>query len=173
MKKYLFLIFILVIAGTEAIAKTPWESYLALPAPENASKVVVVEYTPGATPENHGYLESDLRILRNQVLGGDRESFRLAYRLIENSGGVLVEDLIVILSQTIRAHPEFFLKEMSELNPDRNTLKSILTMPGLEYTDRKYAKRYEIYMRRMALTGVSNISLKDFRDTCLDLIVIH
>lgn len=173
MKKHSFCILFLLITCTYASAKTPWESYLTLPIPERASRVVEIEYTPGTIPENHEYWEPDLSILRNQVLACDRESFRLTYRLIQNSNGGLLEALTAILAHTIRAHPEFFLKEMSELNPDHVVLKSILMFPGLEYTDRNYARRYELYMRRMALTDVSNLSLNNFRDVCLELIAIH
>jgi len=165
-------ILLLFIAGASASAKTPWESYLTLPIPERASKVARIEYTPGAIPENYGYWGPDLDILRNQVLACDRESFRLTYRLIVNADGGLLEDLSAILSHTIRVHPEFFLKEMYELNPDQKILRSILMSPGLEYVDRNYAQRYELYMRRIALTDVSDLKLKDFRDTCLELIEI-
>jgi len=170
MRKTIFFVLLFVTAGTDAIAKTPWESYLTLPIPERASEVVAIEYTPGELPENQEYREPDLMILQNQVLACDRESFRLAYRLAENADGGLYEDLVAILSHTIRSHPEFFLKEMADLKPDRSVLKSILTMPGMEYMDRSYARRYEIYMRRLALTDVSNLSLDSFRDTCLELI---
>ena len=173
MQKYLLPILLIFVANISAYAKTPWESYLTLPIPERASKVVEIGYTPGANPGNHGDRESDLNILRNQVLACDRESFRLAYRLIENSDGGPLETLTAILSHTIRAHPEFFLKEMSELNPDQNILRSIVTSPGLEYTDRNYAQRYELYMRRLALTDVSTLSLQNFRDTCLEMIEIY
>lgn len=173
MKKYTLSILLLFIACNYASAKTPWESYLTLPIPERASKVFNIEYTPGAIPENYGYRATDLSILRNQVLACDGESFKLAYRLIESTDGGLLEDLTAILGHTIRAHPDFFLKEMSGLKPDQHLLKSILTTTGFEYTDRNYARRYELYMRRMALIDVSNLSLKDYRDTCLELIEIN
>ena len=166
-------ILLLFIASASASAKTPWESYLTLPIPERASDVVEIEYSPEAVTENAGDRERDLRILRDQVLACDRESFKLAYRLVENAGDGLRENLISILSLTVRTHPEFFLKEMSKLNPDQDVLRSILTASGSEYNDRKYARRYELYMRRIALTDVSNFNLKDFRDTCLELIEIY
>jgi len=173
MKKSFLFILLLFIATTQASAKTPWESYLALPIPERASKVDAIEYTPGAIPDERGYWAPDLNILRNQVLAGDGASFRLAYRLVEKADGGLLEELIAILGHTIRVHPDFFLKEMSKLNPDQDLLRSILMTPGLEYVDRNYARRYELYMRRMALTDVSTLSLSEFRDSCLKLIEIH
>lgn len=172
-KKCACLMLPLLLAGSHAFAKTPWESYLMLPIPDRASKVDRIEYTPGEVPEAYGYREPDLDILRNQVMACDRESFRLTYRLIENADGGLLEDLIAILSHTIRVHPEFFLKEMSELDPDPEILRSVLMSPGLEYTDRNYARRYELYMRRIAITDVSAIKLKDFREVCLELIEIN
>ena len=173
MKTIMLSISLFFIASASASAKTPWESYLTLPIPERASNVVEIEYSPEAVPENDGDWECDIKILRDQVLACDRESFRLAYRLIENTDSGLRENLISILSHTIRTHPEFFLKEMSKLNPDQDVLRSILTASGSEYMNRSYALRYELYMRRMALTDVSNLKLKDFRDTCLELIEIY
>lgn len=166
-------ILLLVLASASASAKTPWESYLTLPIPERASNVIEIEYSPEAAAENDMDRARDLGILRDQVLACDRESFRLAYRLIENADSGLRESLISILSHTIRTRPEFFLKEMSSLNPDQDVLRSILTASGSEYKDRSYARRYELYMRRMALTDVSDLKLSDFRNTCLEMIEIH
>lgn len=173
MKTIILPILLLFFTSASASAKTPWESYLTLPIPERAINVVEIGYSPEAVPENDGDRERDLKILRDQVLASDRESFRLAYRLIENADSGLRENLISILSLSIRTHPEFFLKEMSKLNPDQDILRSILTASGAEYTDRSYARRYELYMRRMALTDVSDLALKDFRDACLELIEIN
>jgi hypothetical protein len=173
MKKYLLAILVLFITASHLSAKTAWESYLTLPIPERASSVVHIEYSADATTEDSGGREGDLNILRDQVLACDREAFRLAYRLIGNAGDGLRENLIAILGHTIRTHPEFFLKEMSKLHPGRDVLKSILMTPGSEYMDRNYARRYELYMRRLALTDVSNLSLKEFRDACLELIEIN
>lgn len=173
MKKSFLVLLFFFIAGTCASAKTPWESYLTLPIPERASNVDGIEYSQEGNSENSRGREYDLRILQNEVFACDRESFRLTYRLINNADDGLREKLIAILGHIIRTHPEFFLKEMSILNPDPDVLKTILTTPGLEYSDRNYARRYELYMRRMALTDVSNLSLRKFRDTCLELIEIH
>jgi hypothetical protein len=61
------------------------------------------------------------------------------------------------------------VREMSELNPEHSLLGSILLMPGLEYVDPIDARRYEIDMRRKALSAVSDMSLKKYRDICLEL----
>ena len=157
----------ILLSSENAIAKTRWETYLSLPTPQNASMVTAIEYTPGVIPEKSGYWVPDLAILRNQVLDGDAEAFRLSYRLFEKADGGLAEDLAVILSYTIRAHPEFFLRELSALQPSDRNLESILLMLGTEYTDRLEAQRYEMRMRIGALESVKIKSLQIFRNRCL------
>jgi hypothetical protein len=173
MKKCLLSILFFFIAASHLSAKTPWESYLTLPIPERASTVDGIEYSPESSRETGEDLAHDLNILRDQVLACDREAFRLAYRLAGNAADGLRGDLNAILGQTIRTHPDFFLKEMSRLQPNQEALKSILMASGYGYTGRNYARRYELYMRRMALTDVSSRTLQEFRDTCLELIDIH
>lgn len=170
MKNTIYIFLMSVFFSCPGFSETRWEAYLAQPTPENASYVEKIEYSPEAIPDQNEYWAPDLDILRNQIQGGDKESFRLAFRLIQKSDGGLLEDLIVILSHTIRARPEFFLKEMSKLNPQRELLKMILLMPGLEYADRNDAKRYEINMRRKAISEISDPTLKNFQETCLALL---
>lgn len=169
MTEKIYIILVLFLLSCPAFADTPWEDYMALPTLENAAKVTKIEYTKGAIPENYGYWAPDLDILRNQVLGCDKEAFRLTFRLIQKSDGGLLESLIVILSHTIRPHPKFFLEEMSALNPRRAILKSIFLMPGLEYVDRMDAQQYEIKMREKALATISDKKLNAFRAICLEI----
>ncbi len=170
MIKLTYIILLFTLLCSPAFAETPWENYLSLPNSENATKVLNIEYTSGAIPENYGYLSPDLEILRNQVLAGDPEAIKLTYRLVLKSDGGLLEDLIAILSSTIRVRPEFFLKEMSKINPNRNILKFILLKPGLEYVDRREAQEYDIKMREKALLSVSDSNVNAFKDICLELI---
>ncbi len=167
---YVFFFFFFFLAAGVALGKTPWEVYLSNPTPNNASKVTRIEYTPGAIPKDYGYWAPDLDILQNQVLAGDVEAFRLAYRLLQKADGGLAEDLTMILSHTIRVRPAFFLRELSMLQPNARSLESILLMPGLEYVDRSEAQRYEIDMRIKAIESVSDETLKSYRDKCLQIL---
>lgn len=169
MNKKIYVILILLLAGRSS-AETPWEAYLALPTPRNASQVTKIQYGPGAIPENYRYWAPDLKILANQILGGDSESFRLAFRLRRDSDGGLLEELTMILSHTIRPHPEFFLRQLLELKPSKTDLEDILLMSGLEYVDRPRAQQYEIEMRRKALASVKTMALRGLRDKCLSII---
>lgn len=170
MTKYIHTILVVLFISIPAFAETHWEEYLSHPTPDNAAKVVKIEYSPDAIPKNKGYWAPDLDILRNQVMGGDAEALKLTYRLIQKSDGGLSEALTVILSHTIRSRPEFFLKEMERLKPERLILKSIILMPGLEYVDRIDARQYEIEMRKKALSSISSKDTIIFRDTCLKIL---
>jgi hypothetical protein len=170
MTKFVYIFLLFTLLSSSVFAGTPWENYLSLPNSENATKVLNIEYTSGVIPENYGYWSPDLEILRTQVLAGDAEAIKLTYRLIQKSDGGLLEDLISILNSTIRVRPEFFLIEMSKINPSRDILKFILLKPGSEYVDRRDAQEYEIKMREKALLSVSDGNAKAFKDICLEII---
>ena len=157
-----------VVAGTGG-APTPWETYLALPSAENAAKVERIEYSSGE-PAPVGYRALDLQILRLQVVAGDIEAFRLAYRLRERSDAGLLEELTGILARAIRPQPDMFLEAVSSLRPSRAALESILMMPGLEYVDRPRAQGFEIAMRRKAIEGVQVPRLRGAQERCLELL---
>ena len=79
----------------------------------------------------------------------------------------MAEDLGTVLARTIRAHPEFFLRQLVVLGVSCSSVRWVLNVPGLEYVDRPNAKRYEIRMRRNALSGVRRPDLAVIRDQCL------
>ena len=167
MKTIILIVLFIIFPVCPLFCETAWESYLSYPTPERASKVSQIEYSPGSYVEEGDYYSPDLEVLQNQVLAGDSESFRLVFRLMEKANGGLLEDLTVILSHTIRARPEFFLNELSELQPSSVALKDILLMPGLEYTDHPDARKYELKMRAKAIQSVKATRTKSFRKRCL------
>jgi hypothetical protein len=159
-----------ILLATYSYAATPWEQYLALPTPANASKVSALGYSAGAIPPNYGYWAPDLDILKIQILGGDQESFRLAYRLIERADGGLLEELTAMLGQSIRPQPEMFLRQLGALKPDTKLLKSILLNTSEEYVDRESARIFEIEMRKKALQSVADKSVVDIKAKCLNIL---
>jgi hypothetical protein len=150
---------------TMAYGATPWEQYLDLPTPANAARVAAIEYSAGSRPRRLS--DGDLKILENQVFAQDAESFRLVVRLLRLADGAEAEDLGALLGHSIRAHPDFFLRQVAALNIPCKQLSWSLAAPGLEYVDRSAARVYEITMRRKALLGVRSKSLRHVRDECL------
>jgi hypothetical protein len=158
---------LVLVVSAPASAATPWETYLALPTPENASRVTAIEYS---TPRQGGYDAGDFGILETQVSAADVESFRLAYRLYNGSEAGLAEDLGAILSGSIRSHPRFFLRQVEALDPTCSGFGWILNAPGVEYVDRPAAAAYELRMRVAALDGVNDRSLSTIGSKCSRLI---
>ena len=133
-------------------------------------EVASIGYSESAIPEGYGYWAPDLKILKIQVLSGDREAFLLTYKLMSSSDGGLLEELIAILASSIRPQPEVFLIEMGALNPSERVLGGILRMSGLEYVDRREAQEYEIMQRITAINSVEKSSLKTIKEKCLLLL---
>jgi hypothetical protein len=150
--------------STSALTATSWEVYLELPTPENAARVQALEYT---APVEGGYNADDLRLLEAQVRAADAQAFRLAYRLYIKADGGRAEELGVMLGEVTRAHPIFFLREVSALKIQCSSLKWPLNAPGLEYVDRLSAQAYEIAQRRKALESVTDNNLVTVRNQCL------
>lgn len=147
-----------------ACAETEWEKYLDNPTPQQAARVNKVENSDKSNEVGGAY---ELQILQNQVLAQDVQAFRLAYRLYQSSDGGLAEDLGALLARTIRAHPQFFLRQVVSLNIPCSKLAWVLNTPGLEYTDREDAQHYEIAMRKKALRSVVTEELSEVRNQCL------
>jgi len=146
-----------------ACAETEWEKYLANPTPQQAERVNRIEASDnGAAAGSY-----ELQILQNQVLAQDGDAFRLAYRLFTSSDGGLAEDLGALLGRAIRVQPQFFLQQIQLLNVSCSDFVWVLNMPGLEYSDRADAQRYEIEMRKEALRSVMTAELVTVRDQCL------
>ena len=169
--KHLTLVAIFLLFPVSVNAETLWEKYLWLPTPENASKVEKIEYSEGSIPENYGYWYPDLLVMKNQILGGDKESFRLAFRIKQSTNGAaLIEHINDILGSVIRSNPELFLQEIKYINPSTYSLKSVLKMTGDEYVDRMEAVKYEWKMRAEALSTVTAPDLEATKQKCLELL---
>src|SRR5262245_13380705 len=115
---------------TNALAETEWEKYLAHPTPQQAARVNRIEASDKSVQVGGDY---ELQILQDQVLAQDIQAFRLAYRLYVSSDGGLSEDLGALLAKTIRAHPQFFLRQVASMNISCAKLTWVLNNPGLEY----------------------------------------
>ena len=152
------------IAPVAIASGTPWETYLSLPTPQHAALVKRISYTH---PSEDGYNANDLYILQDQVLAKDPQAFRLAFRLYKSADGALAEELGVILGNTIRAHPSFFLEQVAKLHVPCSELHWPINAAGYEYVDRPRASNYEIRMRAVALKNVKQAELRKVQAECL------
>lgn len=152
--------------GPANAADTAWERYLNLPSAENARLVHKMTYSAHKDRAEDGSA-GDLAILRIQVVAGDRAAFDLAFLLMRNAQGGVLEDLQAILASAIRSQSVMFLQAVGQLSLPAETLESILLMPGLEYVDRPQAQRYELQMRRNAISMITRKGLSSIQKKCL------
>lgn len=156
--------------STPSLAETDWERYVSLPSTVHAAAVSAITYTAGTEGASRGYLLSDLDVLRIQVVAGDKEAFRLAYRLAEQSDGALSEDFHIILGKAIRPQPRMFLLVTAELEPSDRELNYMLNNFGETFVDRLAAHDYEKEMRRQALLSITDEDLVEIRNRCVSLL---
>jgi hypothetical protein len=109
--RYLPFATIFLLLAATSRAETSWERFLNNPTSAHAARVTALTYTSESSPVS----PADLQILQNQVLGRDREAFRLAVRLYQAADRGDAEELGVLLGRAARSQPEFFLHEVAAL----------------------------------------------------------
>lgn len=119
------------------------------------------------------YVFKNLDVLARQVSVGDRDAFKLAFRLYNLSSGLFTMELDAMLGDTIREYPQLFLEELKSSNNVHwiRTLGYPLIESGLNFSDvRAEADRYELEMRIKALASVKDSKLVGLRDECIRII---
>jgi len=146
-----------------AISSNAWENYLNLPSSENAALVVL---SPANTLN-----ERDLEILNVQVLSGDLEALKLAFRLKEwlKLAAATSEGLSKIIGRSVRSFPEKFLLAIQLTIYSKSCM--VVTNYGYEYIDRISAQLYENTKRIESLSTVNNDTLRNIREVCLSKLI--
>jgi hypothetical protein len=150
-------------------------AYFKYPTPKNAKNAY--QYLPASGHVRMKGLEierealeifyTNSRILQRQVLSGDAESVRLAFRLFSITDSAYTEELDVLLGKLIRINPKLFLRELVANQDLIVTLESLLGNEGDEYVDRPKAQCLEKRLRLKALQSVTDPSLRRKRDECV------
>jgi len=109
---------------------------------------------------------TNARLLERQVISGDAEAVRLAYRLFSITDSAYTEELDVLLGKLIRINPRLFLSELRE-NQKLVGLGGLLGNHGDEYVDLIRAQCLENRLRWKALKSVTDSSLLRKRDECI------
>ena len=148
-----------------ATADTAWEEYLKYPSPENAERIDVLRYSDGESDSQRA--EDDVELLARQVLAGDEQAVRLAFRLRKQADGALGETLDITLGQLIRIDATLFLVALGDNIGDLHRLDSLVGNLGGAYVDRFQAKTYEVSRRIEALESVADPALAAVREACV------
>lgn len=165
-----FLFWMLAFDGALAAPRTPWETYMAHPSPENAMAVQSIQYSDKLDSRRLGeQISADIQVLAVQVFSADREAFRLTLRLIRSSKpGANLEDLVEIAGRYLRQNPKAYLEDVATSGLSAHCPGA--SYVGLQYVDRDTARSYEIGARVKALESVRDEKLAKLRDICLSQI---
>ena len=115
-----------------------------------------------------GEIADNLMTLEKQVLKGQRNSVKVAFRMFTISDGAFTEWLQIMLGNLITENPEMFLEEL------KTHLHLCRELPiynlGSEFVD-KLDKRIDEYKLRInALETVSANDLADIKERCIELL---
>ena len=132
-----------------AHAQTDWERYIAQPNPANARNVNSIDYSADAPQP----LAEHLAVLEKQVLSGEREAVRLAYR-VARTEPVLLQFLYPMVGRLAQARPRIFLEELQRADR-REQRELVLTLK---------AEAPELRARAATLKGVPDAPLAALRD---------
>ena len=112
-----------------------------------------------------GEIADNLMTLEKQVLKGQRNSVKVAFRMFTISDGAFTEWLQIMLGNLITENPEMFLEEL------KTHLHLCRELPiynlGPDYVDDIGKQMSEISNRTQALKTVTTPDLNDIRDECL------
>jgi hypothetical protein len=118
--------------------------------------------------ETLGLFYTNSQILERQVISGDVESVRLAFRLFSITDSAYTEELDILLGKLIRINPNLFLRELVANQDLIGTLDGLLGNIGEEYVDRPKAQCLENRLRLKALQSVTDLTLRRKRDECVN-----
>jgi hypothetical protein len=135
-----------------AHAQTDWERYVAQPNPVNARSVNSIEYSADAPQP----LADHLAVLEKQVLAGEREAVRLAYRVAQTEP-VLLPFLYPMIGRLAQARPRVFLEELQRADR-REQRELVLTLK---------AEAPELRARAAALRGATDAPLAALREEAI------
>jgi len=116
-------------------------------------------------------LDNTLPVLETQIEAVDRDAIRLALNLVAVTEAPISESLDVMIGNLIPIDATVFLKELlrwrTQLQP--RTLGQLVGTLGKEYADQGHAVVCAEIQRRIdALLAVSEETLREARDRCVD-----
>lgn len=153
--------------------KTKWDKYIENPSESNALKVYKVLPEKGHVRKTDSDLVlqkniyNNLKTLEKQVLKGDKNSVKLAFRLNTISDGAFTEWLQEMLGQTINTHPKLFLTQLKKHIHLFENINSLVSNYGQDYADSWDKQISETKRRLKSLKTVNSSKLSAVKKRCL------
>jgi len=141
--------------------------------------LVAVFGCSGGPPLTPSYAtEDDVVQLEPAALAGDRSAIRALFAMCAD--GAVAESIDDVLGKTVRIAPQVFLEELSSSWRGESVRRDgahAPCLPGLlccnfDLVDEFQAQAREAEARRAALLAVDAPSLRQFRDACVEVLVV-
>lgn len=182
---------ILCLGQVEKDTKIDWEilreafkAYCELPSVENAEKVLValpgefdnraLDAAQWSLTVSYIWEGEPLRVLEELCRKGDKSALKIGFRTLLISDGAFTEDLMSVISESIRAKPRAFLeiaKDFLDNFPHKeDSLDGILLRDsdiGILDLD---ALRTEYQLRIESLSAINSLRLIEIRDACIRIL---
>lgn len=155
-----------------------FQEYVKNPSPEKAEDAIKllpisghVKYT-GSNAEQEAIetIYSKFQVLERQIKARQKESVRLAFRLMSISDGTMSEDLDIMLGKLIRMDPRLFLQELQRQDTSEDAIEGLLANLGEDLVDDQKKDCAELKKRNKALQSVKDQTLLVTRDRCLSVL---
>lgn len=153
-----------------------WQEYMTNPGSETAGKVYdllpdgVMNLEIKLQVEVRDQINQGINVLESQIVAGDQNSLKLAFRLFTIADPPLIEALAITLGNFMQFNTRSFLQELKthkHLVPD---LSIILCSFQRTLVDDKPGQELEKKIRQKALDGNEDEDLKEIKKECLKAI---
>ena len=163
---------------TETKLIETWNEYCNFPSKENAKSFInlIPRTGPLDLREKH-FAEvveifKDLKIVLNQMIGGDPSAAKLCIRLFRIADGANYEYMQAYLSYLVRICPKSFLhilvdnKDEEYFALNGNPVNHI----SYDFTDRDEAALYELEQRKNALSEIMEKNVETIKQECIKIL---
>jgi len=150
-----------------------WQEYVANPGSETAGKVYallpdgVMNLEIKLQVEVREQINQGINALESQIVAGDQDSLKLAFRLFTIADPPLIDALAITLGNFMQFNTRSFLQELKNhkhLVPD---LSIILCSFQRTLADDRPGQELEKRIRQKALDGNEDEDLKEIKKECL------
>lgn len=153
-----------------------WDDYTANPSPETALKLY--ELLPPEKSTQGVEFQADVRekiftqlnILESQIYGGERNSLKVAFRLLNIADIEMQKTLVKIIGYLLRFDTKLFLEELAvheNLVPD---LEQLVCSFQVTAPDDKAQQELERNIRLKSLGYIEDKELKDIKKKCIKIL---
>ena len=146
-----------------------WKNFISEPNKKNALMVYDLLPSKGHVRKEDfdkivvQLIQSNIPILEKQILKGDTNSLKVAFRLFTISDGAFSEELQIIIGELIKINPHLFLKELN-IHSHLVNFEKLLCNCGPKYWKNIDDNIQELIKRKQAINTVDDPKLVKIKE---------